>query len=170
MNVTEFTITAVKNLCRQEQEDWWAAVLASRVAQTALFSLREDQKTFENWALIAGYPGYDLNVVYGHDGGRLAYFWTCDRQGHGAFFHFNFLEAGLLFKMELGRYVLKVLAAAGYKCLASVTPVFNLHVVAYGEAMGGKVMGRWPGVCYVAAKDEWVDGILLQFLLHEEGA
>ena len=167
MTRTNFEIRAVKDLRQQEQEDWWAEVLADRVARTALFSLKEDQRTFENWVRMAALPGYDLNVVYAQ-ARRLAYFWTCAWSGHGAFFHFNFLSAGLPWKMEIGRYVLKVLAAAGYKCLASLTPFFNLHVIAYGQACGGQVMGRWPGVCYLAASDEWVDGVMLQFVLKED--
>jgi hypothetical protein len=163
-----FQILAVKNLCRQEQEDWWAAILADRVARTTLFSLREDQKTFQYWAGMAAWPGYDLNVVYGPDGAKLAFFWTSGRVGQGAFLHFGFLTAGLPWKMEIGRYVLRVLAVAGYRGLAGLTPVFNRHVAAYAQALGGEIMGRWPGVCYVAARNEWVDGILMQFVLNKE--
>jgi len=168
MTATEFSIKALRALCRQEQEDWWSEVKADRVARTALFSLREDQKTFENWAAMGHWTGYDLNVVYGPAGERAAYFWTCGKLGHGAFFHFNFLSAGLSWKMEIGRYVLRVLALAGYRCLASLTPVTNLHVIAYGRAVGGRVAGRWPGVCYMADRDEWVDGVLLQFILNDK--
>ena len=190
MTGIKFTIIAVKNLCRQEQEDWWSAILADRVARTALFSLREDQKTFQYWAEMAAWPGYDVNVVYSRPAndepalesvagaGRsseswgpsapVAFFWTCGWVGRGAFLHFGFLSAGLPWKMEIGRYVLKVLAGAGYRCLASLTPAGNIHVVAYGQSLGGRVMGRWPGVCYIAARDEWVDGVLLQFILGPE--
>ena len=161
----QVTITAVKNLCRQEQEDWWAAILADRVARTTLFSLHEEQKTFQYWAEMAVWPGHDVNVIQGPAGERLAFFWTCGWVGHGAFLHFGFLSAGLPWKMEIGRYVLKILAKAGYQCLASLTPVSNIHVVAYGQALGGRVMGRWPGVCYIAARNEWTDGFLLQFIL-----
>ena len=160
-----FKIMAVKNLCRQEQEDWWAAILADRVSRTTLFSLREDQKTFQYWAEMAAWPGHDVNVVQGPAGERLAFFWTCGWVGHGAFLHFGFLSAGLPWKMEIGRYVLKILAEAGYRCLASLTPVSNIHVVAYGQALGGRIMGRWPGLCYIAARNEWADGVLLQFIL-----
>jgi hypothetical protein len=166
MTEIDFKIMAVKNLCRQEQEDLWEAILADRVAKTVLFSLREDQKTFEYWADMAAND--DLNVVYGPDGAQLAVFWTNGWSGYGAFLHFAFLEIGLPWKMEVGRYVLKILAVAGYRCLASLTPVTNLHVIAYAKAMGGEVLGRWPGVCYVAARNEWRDGILLQFILNKE--
>jgi hypothetical protein len=158
-------ILAVKNFCRQEQEDWWAAILADRVARTTLFGLREDQKTFKYWFEMAADPGNDLNVVYGPDGAKLAFFWTSGRLGYSAFLHFGFLEIGLPWKMEIGHYVLKVLALAGYRCLAGLTPAFNRHVAAYALALGATVMGRWPGVCYVAARNEWVDGILMQFNL-----
>jgi hypothetical protein len=161
-------LVANKNLCRQEQEDWWAAILADRVARTTLYGLREDQKTFKYWAELAAWPGYDLNVVYGPDGAKWAFFWTSGRVGQGAFFHFGFLEAGLPWKMEIGRYVLKVLASAGYRCLAGLTPAFNRHVAAYAVACGAKIMGRWPVVCYIAARNEWMDGILLQFILNKE--
>ena len=169
MKEIRFEIKALKNLCRQEREDWWAEVKADRVARSALFSLKEDQKTFENWAALAVWPGYDANVVYGPDEAKMAYFWTCGRKGHGAFFHFNFLSAGRPWKMEIGRYVLKVLSKAGYQCLAGLTPATNRHVAAYARALGARVMGRWPGVCYLAARDEWVDGVLLQFILNKEG-
>jgi len=165
-----FKITAVKHLCRQEQEDWWAAILADRVSRTTLFSLREDQKTFQYWSEMAVWPGYDMNVVQGPAGERLAFFWTSPWSGLGAFFHFGFLSAGLPWKMQIGRYVLKILALAGYKCLAGLTPAFNHHVVAYGLALGAKVMGRWPGVCYIAARGEFVDGVMLQFVLSDKEA
>jgi hypothetical protein len=214
MTATEFSIIAVKHLCRQEQEDWWAAIVSDRVARTALFSLHEEEKTFQYWAGMAACPDNDLNVVYlqgppapeppgatgprPHDfqhptgsateagagkpsaglgpkapdmgpgdslGGPAAFFWTSGRYGHGGYLHFGFLEAGLPWKMEIGRYVLKVLAAAGYKCLASLTPVQNIHVVAYAQSLGGKLKGIWPGVCYIADRKEWSDGVLLQFIL-----
>jgi len=169
MTGTRFTIKAVNGLCRQEQEDWWAAIKADRLAKTVLFSLREEEKTFQYWAGMAAWPGYDVNVVYGPENEKLAFFWTCGRVGHGAFFHFGFLEAGLPWKMEIGRYVLKVLAAAGYHCLAGLVPAASRHVIAYAQSCGASFMGRWPGVCYLAARGEWVDGILLQFLLTEKG-
>jgi hypothetical protein len=168
MGPGSLTLVAVKNLCRQEQEDWWEAILAARVARTALFSLHDDQKTFEYWAEMAARPDYDLNVVYGPDGARLAFFWTSGRVGHGAFLHFGFLEIGLPWKIEIGRRVLRILALAGYRGLAGLTPAFNRHVVAYAQAVGGEIMGRWPGVCYIAARNEWADGILLQFILNKE--
>jgi hypothetical protein len=156
-------IRAVKNLCRQEQEDWWAAILADRLASTVLFSLHEDQKAFQYWAELAARPGYDVNVVYGPAGEKLAFFWTSGLEGLGAFFHFGFLEAGLARRMEIGRYVLNLMWSCGYKCLASITPAERLHVIAYGQALGGRVMGLWPGVCYLAAQEKYVDGILIQF-------
>jgi hypothetical protein len=198
-----FQIKAVKNLCRQEQEDWWAAIVSDRVARTALFSLHEEEKTFQYWAGMAACPDNDLNVVYVQGpsapgapeapqistnlpasatdpstgissagmgpglspGSPVAFFWTSGRYGHGGYLHFGFLEAGLPWKMAIGRYVLKVLAAAGYKCLASLTPVRNIHVVAYAQSLGGKLKGIWPGVCYMAERKEWSDGVLLQFIL-----
>jgi hypothetical protein len=165
MTGTDFQIVGVKNLCRQEQEDWWEAIMADPLARTTLFSLREDQKTFQWWTEMAVCPGYDLNVVYSPSGDRLAYFWVNKWAGRGAYLHFGFLSSGLPWKMEVGRYVLKVLGQAGYRCLAGLTPAFNHHVVAYALAFGAKVMGRWPGVCYIADRDEFVDGVLLQFIL-----
>ena len=163
MTATNFSIMAVKNLCRQEQEDWWDAVVSDRVARSALFGMREDEKTFKTWAEMAAWPGYDLNVVYGPGEIKVGYFWTCGKIGHGAFMHFNFLSGGLFCKEEAGRYVLKVLWACGYKCLAGLIPVGSRHVMAFARSVGGRVMGRWPGVCYVAARDEWVDAMLFQF-------
>ena len=187
-----FQIIGVKNLSRQEQADWWEAIQADRVARTTLFSLREEQKTFQWWAEMAVWPGYDLNVVYlglpasatkpsaglssaGYGPGdsraglkKLAYFWVNKWAGRGAYLHFGFLEAGLPWKMEVGRHVLKILGEAGYRCLAGLTPVFNHHVVAYGLALGATLMGRWPGVCYLAARDEFVDGVLLQFIVNDK--
>jgi hypothetical protein len=129
------------------------------------FSLREHEKTFDYWNCLADDVKVDLNVVTNQAGERLAFFWIEGRLGMGAFFHFGFLEAGRPFKMEIGRQVLKAVARAGYKCLASLAPASRPHVVAYGLAMGGQDMGRWPGVCYMAERDEWVDGTLIKFIL-----
>jgi len=166
--VAKFTIQAVKGLCRQEQEDWWEAISTDRVGSQVMYALKDEYKTFEHWAEMAAWPGYDVNVVYGQGEEKLAIFWTCGKVGHGGFLHFSFLEAALPLKLEIGRHVLKVLWACGYKCLASLTPAARLHVIAYAKAMGGKVMGIWPGVCYIAADNQWVDGALIQFLPTKE--
>jgi hypothetical protein len=167
MTAIKYDIKAVKNLSRMEQEAWWDEIASDRLARSALFGFRPEQRTLESWAGMAAWPGHDLNVVYRvADGARLGYFWTCDRMGRGAFFHFNFLTAGYRDRVAIARYVFDVLYVAGYRVLAGMTPVFMRHVLSFIREVGGEIVpGIWPEVCYVADGNQWVDGVLSRFEL-----
>ncbi len=138
--------------------------MGDRVARSGLVGWVPARRTALAWLEVADQPDVDMNVVYGADGTRLAYFWVSDIRGHFGLLHFNFFSWALPRAVAVGKFVLKTLWSAGYLCLMGLTPRHLRNAVAYARAVGGVVVCEWPGVCYWADKNVWEDGVMTQFL------
>jgi len=178
-------IMPLLDLTAADFDDFFEAAEKSRVLEVVFADMRDEDRTPENLLKLAKLPGVDLNVVYEHfpvlqgcsssttfrsfEGiSPLAFFWTSVPMHKIAFLNFGLLPAGLPFRMELGRYVLDLLWWMGFKSLASLTPEYNLPAQKYALDLGGQIINRWPGACYHAKRDAFIDGVLIQFLPSEE--
>jgi len=179
----KYTIRNVRELDPLEQEEWWHGLDECGTLRAVFPDVPPGGLGLHFWRQFIDHKDHDIAMVYeiparpGDNGipvataespatTRRAMFWLTGKCGLSAFLNFGFLKAGLADKIEIGRYVLWLLwsEALGYKSLASLTPDYNLPAIAYAEALGGRIMGRWPGACLQAGSGRFRDGVLIQFL------
>ena len=175
----EPTIKPLLKLTAAEFEFFYKAGVECRAFEVVFSDERPGNLTADYLLRLAGLPGVDFNVLYKvprpvdldeltfhdfNDYRPLAFFWTAIPFHKTAFINFGFLPAGLPWRLELGHYVLKLLWWMGYMSLASLTPNYNLPAQKYALDLGGRILGNWPGACYHAGREAYVDGVFIQFL------
>lgn len=168
-----YDIRNIKNISPLEFEQWWHDLVRDGTAAAVFPGWPPCGRGLNFWRWFAEDDSIEINMIYGEEGKRLAFFWLAGRQALAAFLNFGFLREGLKVKDELGRYILDTLWRTGYRSLASITPEYNLPAIRYAESLGGRAVCRWPGACVRVNDDKrhtFHDGVMIQFTQAAERA
>lgn len=120
----------------------------------------------EMFALFAQRVEFFGAVYGGGDGGEpMGFFYLTSFEGGTARLHFCNFRVARPFLAELGRLVLDwCFETFEFKSLIGIVPAFNVGAIRFAREMGGREMGRIPGMCWMERLKRAVSGIQFLFL------
>lgn len=95
----------------------------------------------------------------------MGFFYLTSFEGGTARLHFCNFRAARPVLAELGRLVLDwCFETLEFQSLIGIVPSFNVGAIRFAREMGGREMGRIPGVCWMERLKRAVSGIQFLFL------